>query len=68
MDLPPAASRDMEAAAAVRAAADILNKAIQEALDVGLLVGIEVHEDEVQDDSRCHTLRPPSIAVVVDKA
>jgi hypothetical protein len=58
----------MEAAAAVRAAADTLNKAIQEALDVGLLVGIEVHEDEVQDDSWCNTLRPPGIAVVVDKA
>jgi hypothetical protein len=58
----------MKAAEAVRQAADALNAAIQAALDLGLLVGVEVREDEVQDDSQCHTLKPPSVAVVVDKA
>ena len=68
MDIPTEASPDMKVAEAVRQAADALNAAIQEALNFGLLVGIEVHEDEVQDNSRCDTLRPPSIVVVVDKA
>jgi hypothetical protein len=68
MDLLPAVSRDMKAAEAVRQAADALNAAIQAALDLGFLVGVEVREDEVQDDSRCNTLKPPSVAVVVDKA
>jgi hypothetical protein len=57
----------MKVAEAVRQVADALNAAIQEALNLGLLVGIEVHGDEVQDDSQCNTLRPPSIAVVVNK-
>jgi hypothetical protein len=68
MDIPTEAGPDIKAAEAVRQAADALNAAIQAALDLGLLVGVEVHEDEVQDNSRCDILRPPSIAVVVDKA
>jgi hypothetical protein len=68
MDIPTEAGPDIKAAEAVRQAADALNAAIQAALDLGLLVGVEVHEDEVQDNNRCDILRPPSIAVVVDKA
>jgi hypothetical protein len=67
VDIANEASPDMQAAETVRQAAHALNEAIQAALGLGLLVGIEVHEDEVEDGSRCDTLKPPSVEVVVDK-
>jgi hypothetical protein len=56
MNIPPEALRDMELATAVRAAADILNDAIEAAVKGGLIVAIET-PDEV----------PPRVKAVVDK-
>ncbi|WP_424140045.1 hypothetical protein [Roseomonas chloroacetimidivorans] len=67
MKIAHKASRDMQAVETVQQAARALNEAIQAALGLGLLVGIKVHEDEVQNADQCNPLVPPSVEVVVDK-
>jgi hypothetical protein len=59
MNLPPDVRRDVEAAAAVRAAADILNRAIQEAADLGLLINIEVTARGLEGDDPSETVKAP---------
>jgi hypothetical protein len=68
MNPPPDVRRDVEAAAAVRAAADILNRAIQEAADLGLLINIEVTARGLGDDDPSETVKAPCVAVTVDRA
>jgi hypothetical protein len=63
MDLPPDVRRDVEAAAAVRAAADILNQAIEEAAILGLLVTIDLRLEEIRE----RRVRVPRVMVAVDK-
>jgi hypothetical protein len=58
----------VEAAAAVRAAADILNRAIQEAADLGLLINIEVTARGLEDDDSSETVKAPRVAVTVGQA
>jgi hypothetical protein len=56
MEFSEEARRDMELAAAVRAAAQILNDVIEAATDGGLIVTVELREEE-----------PPRIEVAVDR-
>jgi hypothetical protein len=56
MKLTDEALRDMELAAAVRAAAHILSEAIEVAVKSGLIVAVEVSDEA-----------PPRVEVVVDK-
>jgi hypothetical protein len=58
----------MEAAAAVRAAADILNQAIHEAAGRGLLINIEVTARGLGDDDPSETVKAPCVAVTVGRA
>jgi hypothetical protein len=57
MNLADEAGRDAELAAQVRAAAKILNETIEEAAAAGLIVNLEVREEE-----------PPMVEVTVDKS
>jgi hypothetical protein len=63
MELPPEVRKDMEAAAAVRAAADILNEAIHEAASRGLLVTVNVSSLELGEPGH----HAPHVVVAVDK-
>jgi hypothetical protein len=63
MEIPPDVRRGMEASAAVRAAADILNQAIQEAAILGLLVTVDVRLLELGEPGA----RAPQVAGAVDK-
>jgi hypothetical protein len=62
MELSPEVRRDMELVAAVRAAADILNQAIEQAADAGLLVTVEVSSLDMGEP-----VRVPRVVVAVDK-
>jgi hypothetical protein len=63
MDIPPDVRRDMEAAAAIRAAADILNQAIEEGAILGLLVTVDVRLQQIGE----RRIRAPRVVVEVDK-
>jgi hypothetical protein len=68
MNLPPDVRRDVEAAAAVQAAADILNQAIHEAAGRGLFINIEVTARGLEDDNPSETVKAPRVAVTVGRA
>jgi hypothetical protein len=68
MELSPKVRRDMELAAAVHAAADVLNQAIHEAADRGLLINIEVTARRLGDDDPSETVKAPCVAVTVGRA
>jgi hypothetical protein len=57
MELNAETLRDVELAAAVRAATQILNDAIEAATDGGLIVTVEMREEE-----------PPRVELAVDRA
>jgi hypothetical protein len=63
MSLPADVRRDIRLAAAVRAAAHILNHAVQEAVDRGLMVTVDVRLQELQE----RRTRAPRVMVAVDK-
>jgi hypothetical protein len=54
----------MEAAAAIRAAADILNQAIEDGAILGLLVTVDVRLHEIGE----RRVRVPRVVVAVDKS
>jgi 20S proteasome alpha/beta subunit len=62
MELSSGVRRDMELGAAVRAAAEILNHAVEAAADAGLLVTVEVSSLDMGEP-----VRVPRVVVVVDK-
>jgi 20S proteasome alpha/beta subunit len=62
MELSSGVRRDMELAAAVRAAAEILNHAVEAAADAGLLVTVEVSSLDMGEP-----VRVPRVVVAVDK-
>jgi hypothetical protein len=62
MELSPEVRLNMEAAAAVRAAVDILNQAIQEATNRGLLVTVDVSSLELGEPGH----RAPHVVVAID--
>lgn len=68
MEMDDVARRDMELAAEVRDAAHALNLAILKAANAGLLVAIEVGEQELEGDSPAETWAAPSVLVIVEKA
>jgi hypothetical protein len=63
MELSPDVRLDREAAAAVRAAADILNEAIHEAASRGLLVTVDVSSLDLGEPRH----RAPHVVVAVDE-
>jgi hypothetical protein len=63
MNIPPEIRRHAEAAAAVRAATDILNTAIQDAVILGLEVTVDVKLLELGEPGT----RAPHVVLAVDK-
>jgi hypothetical protein len=60
MELTEQARRDMELAAEVRAAAKVFNEILKRAAKAGLIVAIEVDEQEHRDDA------PPARFITVE--
>lgn len=68
MEMDKVARADAAIAAEVRNAAHALNLAILKAANAGLLVTVDVQDQDLEDDSQTETGVAPSVEVTIDKA